>query len=196
MTTSAHDPTAVELSVETRGIRKNWAWLLALGVVQVVAGATTVGFLFNASLASPVMLGVLLLTAGGAQLAVAVLARDWDGFYLFLLLALVYGVAGLLTLEQPVLDAEGVATMLGALFLLVGLFRIVTALMQDLPSRSCVLSNGVVALLLGIAMWRRWPAPSFRTLGVLVGIELIANGLTWTILSIRARRTVPRSAQR
>jgi hypothetical protein len=31
------------------------------------------------------MLGVLLLVAGGAQVAVAVLARDWDGSYLFML---------------------------------------------------------------------------------------------------------------
>jgi uncharacterized membrane protein HdeD (DUF308 family) len=142
------------------------------------------------------MLGVLLLTAGGAQLAVAVLARDWDGFYLFLLLAFVYGVAGLLALEQPLSDAGGLALMLGALFLLVGLFRIVTALRENLPAWRCVLFNGVVALFLGIAMWRRWPAATFGTLGVLVGIELIANGVTWSVLSVGVRRSVARLARR
>jgi uncharacterized membrane protein HdeD (DUF308 family) len=196
MTASAHDQAAVELSGETRGIRKNWAWFLALGVVQVVAGTTAVGSFFNDGLASAVMLRILLLTAGGAQLAVAVLARDWDGFYLFLLLGIVYGVAGLLPLKQPLLAAEGLAQMLGAFFLVVGLFRIVTAMTANLPSRSCVLLNGVVALLLGIAMWRPWPAPSFRTLGVLVGIELIANGVTWTILSVGVWRRVARLARR
>jgi hypothetical protein len=30
MTANAQDQAAVELSVETRGIRKNWAWFLAL----------------------------------------------------------------------------------------------------------------------------------------------------------------------
>jgi uncharacterized membrane protein HdeD (DUF308 family) len=196
MTASAHDQAAVELSVETRGIRKNWAWVLTLGIVQVVDGTTAVGFLFNASLASAVMLGVLLLTAGGTQLAAAVLARDWDAFHLFLLLGFVYGVAGLLPLKQPPLAAEGLAQMLGAFFLVVGLFRIVTSLMENLPAWSCVLLNGVVALLLGIAMWRPWPAPNLRTLGVLVGIELIANGITWAILSVGVRRGVARLARR
>jgi uncharacterized membrane protein HdeD (DUF308 family) len=196
MTTSAHHQAAVELPVATRGLRRNWAWFLAVGIVHVVAGATAVGFLFNANLASAAMLGVLLLTAGAAQLAVAVLARGWDGFYLFLLLAFAYGIAGLMTLEQPLLAAEGVAQMLGALLFLVGLFRIVTALIENLPSWGCVLLNGVVALLLGIAMWRRWPAPDFRTLGVLVGIELIANGLTWTILAVGVRCRVAQLARR
>jgi uncharacterized membrane protein HdeD (DUF308 family) len=192
MTSNAQDQAAVELSVETRGIRKNWAWFLALGLLQVIAGTTGVGFYFSESLASPVILGVLLLTAGGAQSAVALLARDWDGFYLFVLLAFVYGVAGLLTLEQPLWAAEGLTLMLAALFLLVGLFRIVTALVENLPSWRWVLFNGVVALLLGLAIWRHWPAPSFGMLGVLVGIELIVNGATWSILSVGMRRRLAR----
>jgi uncharacterized membrane protein HdeD (DUF308 family) len=193
MTANAQDQSAVEVSVETRGIRKNWAWLLALGIVHIIAGAIGVSFLFSESLASPVILGLLLLAAGGAQLAVAVLARHWDGFYLFVLLALVYGVAGVMTMAEPFLAAAGVALMLGALFLIVGMFRIVTALLENVPSWRCVLFNGIVALLLGIAMWRRLPASSFRTLGVLVGIELIVNGVTWSILSVGVRRGPARS---
>jgi uncharacterized membrane protein HdeD (DUF308 family) len=190
MTTSAQDQAAVELSAESKGIHKNWVWFLAVGILQVIAGITGVDLRFSESLASPVILGVLLLFAGAAQLAVSVLARNWDGVYLFVLLALVYGVAGLMTLDQPFLRADGLALMLGALFLVVGLFRIVTALVENLPAWRCVLFNGIVALLVGIAMWRRLPAASFGTLGVLVGIELIANGATWSILSLSVRRGV------
>ena len=192
MTANTQDQAAVELPVETRGIRKSWAWFLALGILQVIAGTTGVSFYFSESLASPVILGVLLLTAGGAQSAVSLLARDWDEFYLFVLLAFVYGVAGLLTLEQPPLAAEGLSLMLAALFLLVGLFRIVTALVENLPSGRWVLFNGVVDLLLGLAIWRHWPASGFGMLGVLVGIELIVNGITWSILSVGVRRSLSR----
>ena len=52
MTANAHDQAAVELSVESRGIRKNWAWFLALGILQVIAGTTGVGFYFSEGLAS------------------------------------------------------------------------------------------------------------------------------------------------
>jgi uncharacterized membrane protein HdeD (DUF308 family) len=71
----------------------------ALGIVQIIVGALAVGFAFSATLSSVVTLGVLLLIAAGAQMAAALLARDWDGFFLFLLLAFVYGVAGFLTLN-------------------------------------------------------------------------------------------------
>jgi uncharacterized membrane protein HdeD (DUF308 family) len=99
-------------------------------------------------------------------------------------------------LKQPLPNAEGLAQMLGAFFLVAGLFRIVTSLMENLPSWSCLLLNGVITLLLGIAMWRPRPAPNFRTLGVLVGIELIANGVTCAILSVGVRRGVARLARR
>jgi uncharacterized membrane protein HdeD (DUF308 family) len=192
MTANVQDQASVELSMERRGIRKNWTWFVALGTLQVIAGTTGVSFLFSENLASAAILGVLLLVAAGAQLAVAVFARRWDGFYLFLLLAIVYGVAGLLSLDQPILAAHGLALMLGALFLVVGLFRIVAALVENLPAWRFVLFNGIIALLLGISIWRRLPASSFKTLGLFVGIELIVNGAIWSILSLSVRRSVPR----
>ena len=90
---------------EVTGIRKNWGWFLALGIVQIIAGTLAVGFVFSSTLASVVTLGVLLLIAAGAQMALAMFARDWDGFHLFLLLGFLYGVAGFLTLQYPLLAA-------------------------------------------------------------------------------------------
>ena len=134
MTANAPNRDAVVLTVEAIGIRKYWGWFLALGVVQIIAGSLAVGFAFSATLASVVMLGSLLLVAAGTQIAVALLARHWDAFFLFLLLGTVYGVAGFLTLKHPVLAAEGLTLMLAALFLLVGLFRIAVTVVE--PPRS------------------------------------------------------------
>jgi uncharacterized membrane protein HdeD (DUF308 family) len=134
-----------------------------------------------------VTLGVLFLIAGCAQMAGALLARDWGGFFLFLLLGLLYVVAGLLTLEHPLLAAEGLTLMIAALFLLVGLFRIAVALIDQLPFSSCVLFNGVVTVLLGVAIWRQWPAFGLWSLGMLVGIELIVNGVAWSVLAVGVR---------
>jgi len=187
MPANARNRAAVVLTVEAAGIRRNWGWFLALGIVQIIAGSLAVGFVFSATLASVVTLGVLLLIAGGAQTAAAVLARDWDGFFLFLLLGFLYGVAGLLTLQHPLLAAEGLTLMLAALFLLVGLFRIAVALVYHLPSWGWVLFNGVVTVLLGLAIWRQWPESGLWVLGMLVGIELIVNGVTWSVLAVGVR---------
>jgi uncharacterized membrane protein HdeD (DUF308 family) len=173
---------------EVTGIRKNWGWFLALGIVQVIAGTLAAGFAFSSTLASVVTLGVLLLIAAGAQIAAALLARDWDGFFLFLLLAILYAVAGFLTLRHPLLAAEGLALMLAALFLVVGLFRIAVALIDQLPSWGLRLFNGIVTMLLGLAIWRQWPASGLWVVGMSVGIELIVNGVTWPVLPMRRLR--------
>jgi uncharacterized membrane protein HdeD (DUF308 family) len=188
MNAIAQDRFADALNEEVTEIRKNWGWLLALGIVQILAGTVAVGFAFRETLASAVMLGVLLLIAGGAQMAAAILARAWDGFYLFLLLATLYAVAGLPMLQHPRIAAEDLTLMLAVLFLIVGLFRIAVALLDRVPSRGWILFNGVVTVLLGVAIWRQWPDSGLWAVGMLVGVELIVNGVTWSVLSLGVRK--------
>ena len=180
--------------MEATGIWKNWGWFLALGIVQIIAGTLAVGFVLSATLVSIVTLGVLLLIAGVAQTAAAILARDWDGFFLFLLLGLLYGVAGFLTMEHPLLATESLSLMLAVLFLLVGLFRIAFALVDHLPTWGWVLFNGVVTVLLAVATWRLGPRSGVGVLSMLVGIELIVNGVTWSVLAVGGRSGLARSS--
>ncbi len=192
MTGNARRRAAVVVAVDLSDIRKNWGWFLALGIIQIVAGTLALGFALSTTLASVVTLGVLLLIAAGAQTASAMLARDWDGFYLFLLLGFVYGIAGFLTLQYPLLAADGMTLMLAALLLVVGLFRIAVAVLDHFPSWGWVLFNGVVTVLLGLAIWRHWPASGLWAVGVLVGIELIVNGVTWSVLAVGVRAGLAR----
>jgi uncharacterized membrane protein HdeD (DUF308 family) len=142
MISNAQNPGAVVRAVGETGVRKNRGWFLALGFVQIVVGTLAVGFAVSATLASVVTLGVQLLIAGAAQTAAALLAREWDGFFLFMLLAFLYAVAGFLTLEHPLQAAEGLTLMLAALFLVVGLFRIAVALVGQVPSWGCPFFTG------------------------------------------------------
>ncbi len=196
MTAGAQDQSAVLPTVEGTGIWKNWGWFLALGIVQFIGGTLAGGFVLSATLASIVTPGVLLLIAGVAQTAAALLARDWDGFFLFLLLGLLYGVAGFLTIDHPLLATESLTLMLAVLFLLVGLFRIAFALVDHLPSWGWVLFNGAVTVLLGVATWRLGPRSGVRVLSILVGIELIVNGVTWSALAVGGRTGLARSSGR
>lgn len=116
--------------------------------------------------------------------------RSRDGFFLFLLLGFLYGVAGFLTIQNPRLAAEGLTLMFAALFLVVGLFRIAVALVDHVPSWGWLLFNGVVTVLLGLAMWRQWPESGLWVVGTLVGIELIVNGVTWSVLAVGVAKGV------
>jgi uncharacterized membrane protein HdeD (DUF308 family) len=190
MTTIANDRIERMLTEEANRVRKKWGWFLALGVVLIVVGTLAIGFAFSATLASVATLGVLLLIAAGAQTAGAIYARDWSGLFLFLLVGVLYAVAGILTLQHPVLAAEGLTLMLAAALLAGGVFRIIVAVAERFPSWGWVLCNGIITVLLGIAIWQQWPGSGRWVLGTFVGIDLIVNGVTWSMLAVGVRNGV------
>jgi uncharacterized membrane protein HdeD (DUF308 family) len=171
------------LQGEISAVRKNWGWLMALGILQIVAGCFAVTFAFSATIASVVLLGVVLLVAGGAQFGAAILSRDWGGFFLFLAIGVLYAVTGFLTLQTPLIAAESLTLMLAAACFVGGIFRIVFALVEQVPSKGLVILNGGVTVALGVLIWRQWPASGLWVLGLFVGIDLIFNGATWTTLA-------------
>jgi uncharacterized membrane protein HdeD (DUF308 family) len=196
MTAMVQDRFDGVLTEEAAGIRKDWGWFLALGIIQVIVGIFAVGFAFSATLASVMTLGILLIIAAGAQTAAAVLARDWGGFFLFLLLGIVYAVAGFLMIQNPLIAAESLTLMLAASYLTGGTFRIISALVERFDSWGWVLLNGVIAMLLGFLIWQQLPWSGLWVLGTFVGIDLIVNGVTWSALAISVRSGLTRLAGR
>jgi uncharacterized membrane protein HdeD (DUF308 family) len=178
------------LAEEANSIRKNWGWFVALGIVQVVVGILAVSFAFSATLASVMTIGILLLVSAGVQSAAAIWARDWSGFFLLLLLSVLYGIAGFLTLVHPLAAAESVTLLLAAIFLIAGTYRIVAAIVQRFESWGWVLLNGVITVLLGFLILQQWPGSSLWVLGTLVGVDLIVNGVTLCALALGARNVV------
>jgi uncharacterized membrane protein HdeD (DUF308 family) len=62
------------------------------------------------------------------------------------------------------------------------------------PHWSWVLLDGVVSLLLGVLIWRRWPVSALWVIGLFVGIEMLLNGWSLVMLSLTGR-TLPEEAQ-
>ncbi|HXY37869.1 MAG TPA: HdeD family acid-resistance protein [Planctomycetaceae bacterium] len=172
---------------DIKQFRKSWSLFLVFGVLQIVVGLLAVSFAFSSTMASVAVLGTLLVVAAGAEFAAAIMARGWRSFFLFVLLGILYGCAGFLTLAHPVAAAESLTLLLAIMFLVGGLFRMVVALMAPFPYWGWVLINGIIALFLGIAIFTQWPASGLWVLGTFVGIDLILNGITWSILAIGVR---------
>jgi uncharacterized membrane protein HdeD (DUF308 family) len=192
MSIVATDRFAGMLSEEANLVRKNWGWFLAGGIVQIVAGMIAASFAFGATYASVVTLGVLLPILAGTQTAAAIWARGWSGFFLYLLVGVLYAVAGFLTFQHPLLAAEGLTLMLAAALLVGGICRILVAVAERFPSWGWVLCHGIVAILFGIAIWQHWPESGLWVLGIFVGIDLIMNGVTWSVVAVGLRSGLKR----
>jgi len=172
---------------ELEAIRGNWGWFLALGIVLVVVGTLAIAMPFAGSVASIVALSALLVVGGIAQLIGAFWTREWSGFFLSLLMGVLYLVTGVVFFRHPA-DALAAVTLLLACALMIGgLFRIIGSLMYRFPHWGWVFLGGVISLLLGIYIYALWPLDSFIILGLFVGIDMIFTGWTWVMLALAVK---------
>jgi uncharacterized membrane protein HdeD (DUF308 family) len=189
--TQPYPPAAGPWAEGLHALRKNWGWLVVLGIALIVLGVLAVGAAFIATLATVTAFGILILIGGGVQLATAIWAGRWSGFFLHLLAGILYLIVGMLMIEHPVEAAAGITLMIAALFMVGGLFRIIVSLSERFHNWGWVLLNGIITLLLGILIWRQWPESSFWVIGLFIGIEMIFNGWAWVMLGLMVR-AVPR----
>lgn len=189
---SPTDPSNARLH-ETLHLRKCWPWFLVLGSVLILLGLVAIGAQFVATLTTVLVFGILLVIGGVVQIVNAVLARGGRGFFVHLLAGVLHLIVGGLMVEHPLRAAEGLTLMLAAAFLLGGSFRIIFVLSERFPGWPWVLVNGVITLLLGIAIWRQWPESSLWVIGLFVGIDLVFNGWSWVMLALAVRAAAPGS---
>ncbi|MBN2473424.1 MAG: HdeD family acid-resistance protein [Pirellulales bacterium] len=192
--TPAYDLPA--LTRELDCFRRQWLWLLALGIALTTLGTVAVASSFFVSIVTVVMFGVLLLIGGVVQIVNSFWIGKWGGLLLHLLMGIFYAVVGVLIIDAP-LEGAIALTLLVAMFLIVGgLFRIVSAMMLRFRNWGWPLLNGFVSLLLGILIYRQWPASGLWVIGLFVGIEMIFNGWSWVMLAIDVRSTNPEQTER
>ena len=135
--------------VELDAVRRNWRWVLASGIAFVGLGSMAFAYSVLVTLASVFVLGWALVFGGLFQAIHAFKVSKWNGFLLELLLAILYVVVGLMMVAHPEAGAMSLTLLIGAFFLVGGLFRIFAGTMLHPPGRAWLLLSGAVTLLLG-----------------------------------------------
>jgi uncharacterized membrane protein HdeD (DUF308 family) len=188
-----HSSSADILAAESEHLRKNSFWLLILGAALIVVGLAAIGSAFIATLATVIVFGTLLLVGGIVQIINAIWAARWRGFWLHLLAGILYLILGFLLIQHPIAAAAGFTLVLAAAFMIGGIFRIVTAVMERFHGWGWVLANGIVTLILGVLIWRQWPESALWVIGLFVGIDMLFAGWSWVMTALAVRTTIPRA---
>jgi uncharacterized membrane protein HdeD (DUF308 family) len=165
-------------------LHKCWAWFVGLGIVLMVVGAMAIGAALITGLAVVLTFAILLLVGGVVQIVNGFLARSWRAFFLYLLAGILHLIVGGLMIEKPDRTLDVLTLLLAVAFFVGGVLRIIYGLMEDFSGRGWVLLNGLIAVLLGIAIWRQWPERSDWIIGLFVGIDLIFSGWSWVMLGL------------
>jgi uncharacterized membrane protein HdeD (DUF308 family) len=94
----------------------------------------------------------------------------------------------LMFMNEPKDNAVRLTLIIAVFLIATGIIRIVVALSERVAGRNSVLFNGVVSLILGILIYRQWPASGLWAIGLFIGLEVLFNGWTWVMLSMIGRR--------
>jgi uncharacterized membrane protein HdeD (DUF308 family) len=169
-------------------LHKSSFWLLVMGGLLIVVGLVAISASFIATLATVVILGILLMIGGAVEIVDALLGRGWRGFWIHLLSGILYLVLGFLLVQRPLVAAAFFTFMLATAFFVGGLFRIVFALSERFHGWGWVLLNGIITLALGILIWQEWPEAAYWVIGLFVGIDILLDGLSMviTVLTVRS----------
>lgn len=169
-------------------LRQDWWCFFLLGVALIAIGSAAVGSSFVASVVTVVMFGILLLAAGVGELVSALWAGKWEGFLLHLLVGVLYTVNGLIIVNAPEESTIALTLLVAGMLLVVGTFRVAAALTLRFSGWGWNLLNGLISILLGVMIFRQWPASGEFVIGLFVGIDLIFAGFTWVMLSLGLRQ--------
>jgi uncharacterized membrane protein HdeD (DUF308 family) len=189
MTSTSDTVKGPQAGSDTAPLRAKWGWIVALGVVYLLAGFIALGSVAMATVVSVFVVGVMMIIAGVAEVFSAFQIKSWGKFLLWALLGVLYIIAGFATFQNPLLAAVLLTLVLGASLVVSGIMRIVLAfsMKREMPWIWVALS-GVITVLLGVLILVRWPVSSLYILGLFLAIDLIMAGAGWIGLGFGLRR--------
>lgn len=168
-------------------LRRNWGWLLALGILLVILGIIALVDSVSVTVISMFLFGWVLLVAGIIEAVQAFRHRRGGHLFLHVLNAVLSIIVGLMLIRHPLAGALVITLLLAAYFTVAGIFRIVAALSMRIQGWGWALADGIITLILGILVWTGWPVSGLWIIGLFIGIDLIIVGWSEIMLALAAR---------
>jgi uncharacterized membrane protein HdeD (DUF308 family) len=189
MSTTSESSRSYAPAAGLEPLRAKSGWIIALGIVYVIAGFVALGSVVFATVVTVFVVGIMMLIAGAAEVINAFQIKTWGKFLLWLLLGVLYIVAGFVTFENPLLAAALLTLLLGFSLVASGIMRIVLAFsMKEGKPWLWVALSGMITLLLGLVILAHWPVSGLYILGLFLGIDLIIAGASWIGIGFGLRR--------
>ena len=165
----------------------NWGWFLLFGIGLLILGIVAIVRSVAATVVSMLFFGWLLLIGAGIEIVQTIMAGRETGMFQHLAAAVLFGVVGFLIVWRPVASAEILTLLMGAFFLVSGLFQIVAPVMSALPDWGWHTLNGIITVLLGFLVLAQWPVSGLWVIGMFVGIDLFFYGIAWIAVALHLR---------
>jgi uncharacterized membrane protein HdeD (DUF308 family) len=170
-------------------VRRYSTWYLIQGVLMVLAGIVALVYPLISTVALVVFLGWLLILSGIVQGVSLIGAQNVPNFWLQLVSVVLWIIVGVLFLRRPGEAVVTLTLLLIVFFMVEGFAKLTFALtIRPLPSWGWVLASGIIGILLSIYLLGNLTTTAVWLLGVLLGIQLICEGVALGSLAWQVRR--------
>jgi len=169
--------------------RKNAGWVMALGVIEIVAGFLVVFSPLAGGLTVTMLLGAGLMVGGVVRLFAAFGAGSFGAGALAFLSGLLAAVLGFYLLANPGFGLATLTLVVAMMFFAGGLTQVLVALkMRPASGWGWMMTGGILTLLFAFMVWLQFPISGIWLIGTLVGIHLIFAGMTTVTAASAARK--------
>lgn len=148
------------------------------GALSIVAGLMALFDPFGASFAATLIAGWGFLIYAVIQLIAAFRSEGWGGKIWSFLIGVLAILVGIELLANPLEGMITLTMMVAILMIASGLAKLIVSwTIRQTQFFWPVLISGAASLLLGFIIIRHFDAAAMSVLGILLGIELLSNGI-------------------
>ena len=173
---------------ELAPLRRRWGWVLLAGIVYFIAGWIALGSVVLATAVTVYLVGFMMIVSGVGEIISAFRLSGWGRSVLWILVGVLYIVAGVMAVRNSLLAAVILTLVLGWALVASGIARLILAFsLRQETSWGLLAFSALVTLALGVILLIKWPTSSLFALGVFMGVDLIVAGVSHIALSMELR---------
>jgi uncharacterized membrane protein HdeD (DUF308 family) len=180
--------TVMNIESIAPAIKKASPWLIVWSTVTFVCGILAIILPLTISFGIALIIGCLMLVGGIAHLVFAFQTRSVGGFLWQILVSLLYAMAAICLLVNPLLSVLSLSFLLAIFLLLEGVLEFALYFrLRRFRHSVWLLLDGIGTLILGILMLSQWPPASPEIIGALIGISLMLSAVSRLIFTMAIR---------
>lgn len=170
-------------------IQKNSGLFLIEGILLIILGTFAISLPQFTTLGAELSIGFILVIGGLFKFFRTIkLKQEIEHFWLSLVASLIASFAGLYLIINPIKGIYLMTIFLALYFLIDGASSVIMALnSKDNKYWNMLLLSGLITFVLAVLIISGLPYTAIWTLGLLVGINLIAYGIAITLASASQR---------
>ncbi len=154
----------------------------------MVFGAIAVAAPTFAGTAVVTLIGVVLLVSGVIEFVQGFREETWAHKLWSIVLGVITTLGGIFVLAHPLFGLKVLTLTLAIYFAVGGIWKIVASFSyRPAAGWPAVLVSGLISLILGVLIWRQWPASGLWAVGILVGADLLVTGCSMIIVAMTAK---------